>query len=695
MKIIPLERIRAKLANLDILIYLVWFLLILLLVATLKLQYFSILFPAIFANIGIIIYLVFKKRSELFPERGTDHTEQENNRIDRTIPVVSSILFFIIFSISLLAILQESYTKSILYYLGISVCAAILIFEIFSFKSVISRYVILFQAVLLSLNIVFANHLIFIHGITQPDFSFHFRFVNDLLTTGHITTFQTYGLVNVFAFHHIFASEVTLLTGYNPQSIYLLLGSFLIAMGVLFVFIIGKRFVNFQLGLLVAVLFTCLDFYLMEGEHPEHVAYSFGFALVCVTIALFTYRSRKSAFYLLFMLSAVALTLTHHLTAVIVFVIICSLVLIDIFHFIQTRERSFPSMYLVATFVIFLFIMLNIVSDNNSMQLLTKYFEPYFIKIHSLITIFLPPPASVVSIPVTPIPVTPIPVTPIPVTPIPVTPIPVTPIPVTPIPVTPIPVTPAPITPPPYGIPTAYDKLPIITLFENTLGSSLLVLVSILGFCSLLKKRSWFGNYTIISAILLSFLLGIGILIPIAVLLPDRLYPALQIFSLVFLGAFGILWIRNSVPIRNKSTVVLGICILVGMMSFFSLASIINGFETSPFVGENVAYPKIYITSQDVSFDAWRNSFIQNDNRNIFPLPINNKGQIDTVNQPGNAYFIFDRTRLKSGLVSTTTGIFGQLSLIHIKNEPFQQSDAYSSYYDNGLVNLMVNAAPV
>ena len=179
-----------------------------------------------------------------------------------------------------------------------------------------------------------------------------------------------------------------------------------------------------------------------------------------------------------------------------------------------------------------------------------------------------------------------------------------------------------------------------------------------------------------------------------AVLIPDRLYPSVQIFGLVFLGAFGILWIRNSVPIRNKSTIVLGICILVGMMSFFSLASIINGFETSPFVGEDVAYPKLYTTSQDVSFGEWCTSFIQNEKWNILPLPINNKGQIDTVNQPGNTYFIFDRTMLKTGLITTSNGIFGQLSLIRIEKGQFQQSDAFSSCYDNGLINMMANDAP-
>ena len=724
MKTSFFRRVSAKIDEGNYLIYVVWFLLLLLLVVTLKLQYFSLLFPAIFANIGIIIYLFFKKIGKLLPERGTDNTEQEDNngiQIDRTIQVVSTIFFFVFFSISLLSLLGESYTKGILYYLCVSICAAILIFEIFSVKSLISRYGILFQTFLLSLNIVFANHLIFIRGITQPDYYFHYFFVKDILTTGFITTFHEYGLVNVFAIHHIFAAEVTLLTGYNLQSIYFLLGSFIVVIGVLFVFVIGKRFVNFQFGLISAVVFTCLDFYLMWAEHPEHVAYSFGFALICFTIILYTYRTQKPAFYLLFLISVIAMVFTHHLTAVIVFATICSLVLIDIFYIVQTRERSFPSSYIAITFTIMLFAALYIVSNGdwgNLMQIVNTYIVKYFIKINELIVNFFPSPATGVSmsvtpipvtpipvtpipvtpIPVTPIPVTPIPVTPIPVTPIPVTPIPVTPIPVTPIPVTPIPVTPIPVTPVSYekliSLPisprTGYDKLPLFTLFANTLGSSLLVFVSILGFCSCLKKRLWFGIFTIVNAILISMLLVCGVLFPIIVFLPDRMYPLLQIFGLVFLGAFGIVWLRNSIPSRNKLIIVAGICIFVGMMSFFSLASIINGFETSLFVGEDVTYPKLYTTSQDVSFGEWRNFFIPDEKRNILHLPVNNKGMIDTVNQTGNSYFIFDKTRLKTGLI-TSEPLFGQISFIRIANGQFRRVDAFSTYYDNGLVTMMAN----
>ena len=126
------------------------------------------------------------------------------------------------------------------------------------------------------------------------------------------------------------------------------------------------------------------------------------------------------------------------------------------------------------------------------------------------------------------------------------------------------------------------------------------------------------------------------------------------------------------------------------MMSFFSLASIINGFETSPFVGDSVAYPKLYTTSQDVSFGKWSNSFILPDNRNDVVSAVNDVGIINIDNIVGNHYAVFDNSFLKTGFVKS--GIkFGQHSFTTIKTGQLTFESAYSSYYDNGLIIMMNN----
>ena len=275
--------------------------------AIIQIKYYSLVFPVFFSILGMILFILLDWLSD---DHVSDSCLKENCELkpneraseefgSRLLLRILTIVFLIFFSLSLLSLFQGDYTKSAAYYLCISICAGILIVEIFTYYTQIQGYGILLKTVLISMDIVFANHLIFKEGISLPDLGLHFNLVQFILTSGHVTN-NPQGYYNIFSVHHIFASEGILLTGYNPLSIYLLFGSFLIAIGVLFVFIIGKRFVNFQFGLVAAVLFTCLDYYLMYGEHPEHQAYNYGFALICFTLIIYTYRFQKPVFYCTF-----------------------------------------------------------------------------------------------------------------------------------------------------------------------------------------------------------------------------------------------------------------------------------------------------------------------------------------------------------------------------------------------------------
>jgi hypothetical protein len=148
----------------------------------------------------------------------------------------------------------------------------------------------------------------------------------------------------------------------------------------------------------------------------------------------------------------------------------------------------------------------------------------------------------------------------------------------------------------------------------------------------------------------------------------------------------------NAVPARKKTLVLGCICILVAIMSFFSLASIINGFETSPFVGSSIAYPKLYTTSQDVSFSAWGNSFILPENGDKLVSAVNDTGIINIDAVVGNHYAVFDNSFLKTGLVKANNGLkFGQESFTTIQTGQLMFENSYSSYYSNGLIIMMNN----
>jgi len=126
------------------------------------------------------------------------------------------------------------------------------------------------------------------------------------------------------------------------------------------------------------------------------------------------------------------------------------------------------------------------------------------------------------------------------------------------------------------------------------------------------------------------------------------------------------------------------------MMSFFSLASIVNGFETSPFIGENIAYPKLYTTSQDVSFDAWINSYISTEYRTNVISAITARGIFEIDHISGNHFAVFDRSFLKTSTL-ISGGKFGQHTFITLGNGQESLESLYSSYYDNGLIIMMNN----
>jgi len=159
---------------------------------------------------------------------------------------------------------------------------------------------------------------------------------------------------------------------------------------------------------------------------------------------------------------------------------------------------------------------------------------------------------------------------------------------------------------------TAYDQLPIGTLFLNTLGSSILIVLSVMGFLYLFKKRSFFNMVIMMAMVILSLLLGIGVVLEVAQLLPDRMYAFLQLFGLVFLGSAGVIWILNNIKLEYNKLKLIPVIILIMCLSFFSLSSTIAGFETSLFVGEETAYYKLYGTPQESYFNQWKASNIVN-----------------------------------------------------------------------------------
>lgn len=114
-----------------------------------------------------------------------------------------------------------------------------------------------------------------------------------------------------------------------------------------------------------------------------------------------------------------------------------------------------------------------------------------------------------------------------------------------------------------------------------------------------------------------------------ATLLPDRLYPFLQLFGLVFLASGGILWILNRKTIQKRKLKFISVIFLIVCLSFFSCSSTIAGFETSPFTGDEMAYYKLYKTPQETLSDGWISEYVIEESNVQFSFPISDSGHIE------------------------------------------------------------------
>jgi len=613
-------------------------------------RYFSYIFMVIAAAIGSLLFIIFDR---YFTKEEMDASFELPDDKSHTLRLIASILFFIFFGLSFLTLLQGFYTKTVWYYVFISLCAGVITTEILLVKTRTQGMINLTKSFLLVLNITLSNQILFPYGISLPDLGYHLHILFPIVNNGYVPHVSGY---EYFPAHHILAAVNILICGSDPKMTYLYLGGFAICLGMLFVFLIGREFVNLKFGLFAALIYICLDYLIMYGLHPVHQAYNYSLSIMLFAVILYVYKKRDPRFIAFYPILVTTMVFAHHYSAMIILIV-----------------RSFVG-------------------------ILEAYKSAFAKGAESLITA------------------------------------------------------------------TAYDQLPIKTLFLNTLGSSILIILSVIGFLYFFKKRSFFNRAIMMTTITLAILLGIGVVLTVQWLLPDRIYPFLQLFGLVFLGSAGIMWISGNVNLKENRFKIVPVIVLIMCMSFFSLSSTIAGFETSLFVDEHTAYSKLYGSPQETYFGQWKASHIENKylfgmdigleeelnrrriglsgelkkefesrgfalperpdvrtdkdyqwtiidrkgNRpwyvvikekgglNVYNItkitdrvPITRDGSIDVQNVSENSFVILNRFYLRTGFAIGIGGHLGQYEFIRIKDDEVYKLERYDRYYDNGMINLL------
>lgn len=536
--------------------------------------------------------------------------------------IILSILFPFFYGLSFLSLMYGFYEKNPLYYVLISICTAILIIEALIINTHVKGIFLVLKSFFLSLNISLSNQIIFPKGIALPDFDLHFSaFVIPILKNGYIPHPIIFtGTYDFFPCHHIFAAINILVCGSDPKSTYIILGGFLLCSTVIFIFLIARAFWNNNYALITVILFNCLDYYLMYGAHPEHQAYNYSFSVMLLSIILLYFSSTNLRYIPCIIILTILIIFTHHFSAMIILILLGILAFLEIY---VKKKLSKQKAILWPIFLIFLLILsLQLMYYSNLFGSLIQIINNYYISFQDISMNLVES--------------------------------------------------------------TVYDQVPIKTIFINTIGSSILLGLAVSGFLIFLRRRTIPDLFIISISLVLSIFLVLGIGFKQVALLPDRLYPLLQIFSLIFLAAEGLLFFLGRIK-TDKGKIVTATVILI-LLSSFSLSSTIAGFETSPFVDEHLSYYKLYDTEQEIVFKEWKSIYTTKDNNQISNLPLLNSGQININDIPSRSLLDYNKLNIKTGFLHQFGEHMGQYNFIKILPGESNKLNIFDKLYCNNII---------
>lgn len=569
--------------------------------------------------VGCIIFILLDTKTNSSSE--TSKLIEISTNTAHSLRSLTSILFYIFFGFSLLELSKGFYTKTVAYFLFIALCVAVTAIEIFLINNKKQITSNLLKSFLLILNLTLSNQILYPLGIGLPDSSLHIHRVTSIINNGYVTN----GIYQYFPFHHILVAESILIANINTKIMYLYLGGFVICLGLLFVFIIGNKFAGFQFGLLAALIYTCLDYLVMYGSHPVHQSFNYFYSILIFTIILYMHNNKSVEFTILYILLVISMVFTHHLSAMIILILLASIYINEIILKFTINDYKFEYFGLFRVFVVVLIGQWALYS--NILITFLIFIRMYFIAFSNI-------SQNVIES-------------------------------------------------------TAYDQISIYTIFLNSLGSCLLIILSAIGFFYFLKKNSFFHRTVITSSIALSTLLAIGIIFNQVALLPDRIYPFLQLFGLVFFASGGIIWIlHRNINYRKQNLIILIVVTFIGCLAFFSCSSTIAGFETSLFVGNEIAYYKLYDTPQENFAENWIAKYVDEKYNIVHDLPVTKDKHFDTMNISQKSLLIIDKFNLKTGFSKTIGGHMGQRLFIKIPEEEISRFTVYEKYYNNGMIEL-------
>ena len=552
-----------------------------------RLHYFEFMTLPLGATAGVLLFIVmnrFSANNEL-----TLSSPRMPETRAHTVRLIFSILFFVFYGLSFLALLQASYTKTVAYYLSIALCTGFIAADILFVKTEAQGYLNLLKSFLLVLNIGLSNQMLFPYGIGLQDARDHMtEIVLPVVNTGHVPSGLAY---SPFPGHHILVAASSLVSGADPWLLYYCLGGFVMSLGLLFVFLIGRKFISPKFGLFAALVFACCDFLMHYAAHPVHMTYTYFLSIAIFAVVLYLYHSRDVRFVVLFFILSTTMIFTHHFSAAVILLMLVTVLLLEVVTRIREPGYRLKTGTLTALFGVAMFthwIYMKTIMMGQVGGLLEAY-SSAFSKASTKVSTA-----------------------------------------------------------------TVFAEMPLSRLVMNNLGSGILMMLGLIGFFHFLNHSSPFKRIVLAIAIVLLAFIAFETVFKESYLESHRMYAYLQEFSFVFLVSCAIVWMLGNFTRLRWVPIV-----LLVMLSFFSLASLVHGQETSIFRG-NGPYVKLYDTPYERYSIAWAEQHLP------AGAPVATSGSLYIL---GSSSLVHDMIPIKEKEITSTD------ERVHLDTEKLESSD--------------------
>ncbi len=471
----------------------------------------------------------------------------------RSLTLLTSTAFFLFSALGLLALVSHPYQKPMAYYLFTSASAAALAIQIGLVNTRRGVQATLVETFLLALSLFGSSQLVFPLGIGGSDARIHIGLlVAPILQTGHIPEYLHSGFVySSFPAHHTLVAIASRVLMVDPATAYYLFGFLVMSLPILIGFLICRSLFGVKAGLLAALLLSGSSYYIFWASHAAPLSFAVPVISTIMLLLLRRIDRRGSGFVILAVFLMTSLVFTHPYSSVIFgFTLLGLVVLLGLIAAQKGILTRHPHGAWSAKGMALLFLVLLLAHWMYYSSFLTssvKLAEDYYqTLVHEAL----------------------------------------------------------------LSSPSVYDSLPLSIIFVNTLGDSVLISLAVIGFLLVISRRLSKQLMIVIAPLVTLLLLSlVGMLSNLIYLLPNRMYVFLQFLGLVPLAAFGLSYLSHEgkssrLASRKRWSRLVLSAFLVGSFVFLSSTSLVAGFETRPFVGDQ-AYAKVYDTESERNSVNW------------------------------------------------------------------------------------------